>query len=92
MPSNKANQEHNEAQAGESTARRFAERMHEGVDHVAEHGERLEERLHEGREHLDAEARRLHASVIRLVRENPWTAMGASIALGFLLSALSHRR
>lgn len=76
MPNSKANHENNGAQNGESTARRFAERMHEGVDQVAERGERLESRLHEGRAHLDAEARRLHAGIVRLFRANPWAAVG----------------
>jgi ElaB/YqjD/DUF883 family membrane-anchored ribosome-binding protein len=91
MPNSKTTRESNDAQKGDSTTRRFAERMHEGVDQVAERGERLESRLHEGREHLDAEARRLHAGIVRLIRDNPWTAVGGSIAIGFLLSALRRR-
>jgi ElaB/YqjD/DUF883 family membrane-anchored ribosome-binding protein len=78
--------------SGNSTTQRFAERLHEGVDKAAEKGERLEERLHEGRVNLDEEARRINAGVMRIVRKSPWLALGGTIAVGFLLGAISRRR
>lgn len=77
---------------GSSTSRRFAERLHEGVDRAAERGERLEQRLSEGREQLSDEARHLSAGVLEFVRSNPWVALGGSIAIGYLLGALSRHR
>lgn len=76
----------------QSTSRRFAERLHEGVDRAAERGERLEQRLSEGREHLSDEARHLSAGVLEFVRTNPWVALGGTIAIGYLLGALSRHR
>lgn len=76
----------------QSTSRRFAERLHEGVDRAAEQGERLERRLSEGREHLNEEAHHLGAGVLDFVRANPWAALGGSIAIGYLLGALSRHR
>lgn len=91
MAIGKGNHEHqSEAPAG-STARRFAEHLHEEVDRIAERGERLESRLHDGREHLGEEARRLNASVAGLVRRSPWLVLGGSIAIGFLIGALGRR-
>lgn len=77
---------------GSSTSRRVAERLHEGVDRAAERGERLEQRLNEGREQLSDEARHLSAGVLEFVRTNPWVALGGSIAIGYLLGALSRHR
>lgn len=91
MATREGNNEHGQ-NTGASTTQRFAERLHEGVDKAAQKGERLEERLHESRENLDEEARRLNAGVIRMVRTNPWLALGGSIAIGFLLGAISRRR
>lgn len=91
MAAKEGNNEHTQ-NSGTSTTQRFAERLHEGVDKAAVKGERLEERLHESRENLDEEARRLNAGVMRIVRSNPWLALGGSIAVGFLLGAISRRR
>lgn len=92
MANAKGNHEHHEQDPSQSTARRFAERLHEGVDRAAEQGERLGRRLHEGRENLDEEARRLNAGVLRMVRSNPWVAVGGSIVVGVLIGALFSRR
>ncbi len=91
MATTEGNNEHSK-NSGDSTAKRFAERLHEGVDKAAEKGERLEERMHESRENLDEEARRINAGVLRIVRKNPWLALGGTIAVGFLLGAMSRRR
>ncbi len=84
-------EQYSEASSG-STARRFADQVHEGVDRVAEHGERLESRLHDGREQIDEEAHRLATRVSTFVRRSPWLALGGSVAIGFMIGALSHRR
>ncbi len=90
MNTTEGNTEHTK-HTGNSKTQRFAESLHEGVDKAAEKGARLEEQLYESRENLDEEARRLNAGVLRAVRKNPWLALGGTIAVGFLLGAMSRR-
>lgn len=91
METGNGNDEYKDPNSPKSTARRFAERLHEGVDSAAEQGEKLEKRLHEGREQLGEEARHLNAGLLEFVRGNPWAALGGSIVIGFLIGALSRR-
>lgn len=91
MATGNGNDDYQNPGSAESTARRFAERLHEGVDRAAEQGEKLEKRLHEGREQLGEEARHLNAGLMEFVRNNTWVALGGSIAIGFLIGALSRR-
>lgn len=92
MTTGKGNHQQRSETSPGSTARRFAEHLHEGVDRVAERGERLESRLHDGREQFDEEAHRLVTRVSGLVRGSPWLALGGSVAIGFVIGALSRRR
>ncbi len=76
----------------ESFARRAAEQMHEQIDKAAEKGEKFERTLYEQSGQAKVKARDVSRRMDVMARENPWLAIGGSVALGVVIGALMSRR
>lgn len=94
MSTAKANSSANSTQQpkNESVSRRAAERAHAGIDQAAEKGEQFEETLKTRSAEAQAKAQELGDRVGTLARQNPWLAIGGSVAAGIVIGALLARR
>lgn len=88
---NSTNKPNSKAES-ESVSKRAAEHMHERIDQAAEKGEQFERTLHEQSADAQAKARELGDRVSTAARNNPWMAIGGSVALGIVIGALMSRR
>lgn len=76
----------------ESFARRAAEQMHQRIDQAAEKGEQFERSLYEQSGQAKDKARKMSRRMEVVARDNPWLAIGGSVALGVVIGALMSRR
>jgi ElaB/YqjD/DUF883 family membrane-anchored ribosome-binding protein len=76
----------------DSVSRRVADELHERIDKAAEKGEQFENTLHDRGARVNEKAHELNSDISRLARDNPWAVVGGSVALGFLIGALTCRR
>lgn len=77
---------------GSSRTRHAADRLHDQVENLAEKGERLEQQIRERSNELGENARDLGAGMTRFVRRHPWSVLGGTVAVGFLLGAMTRRQ
>jgi ElaB/YqjD/DUF883 family membrane-anchored ribosome-binding protein len=72
--------------------RRAAQYLHDGIERLADRGERLEQRLQDGYQRVDRDAHELYSNVRDSVHQHPWMAVGSSAAIGFIIGFLSSSR
>ncbi|OMH33622.1 YqjD family protein [Motiliproteus sp. MSK22-1] len=84
----------NQQSAGgeESLSRRVADQLHERIDQVADHAEQSERSLHDLSANAQTKTQELSSGLTKVVRDNPWTAVGGSVALGVLIGMFARRR
>lgn len=75
-----------------SFSRRAAEQMHEQIDKAADKGEQFERSLYERTDKAKDRARDVSQRMDGMARENPWLAIGGSVALGIVIGAFLARR
>lgn len=77
---------------GRRYARRTADRLHDGIEHMADRGERLERHLRSGCRRIHHDARAASSVLGTFVQDRPLLALGSSAAAGFLIGLACRMR